>query len=216
MLQTLGTSDLPFKPSQNPRHNPSPVSEKIIENFVEKSHESLEGLQQQLTEQDQDKSLTSYEGTLHEDKSGTKPRNDVGNQEVASTSTSDTDSFWRNVFPSYMRSKDEEDHLSSSGDECLNGSAKGLGVHGAAAARAAAAAAASAKELESHVNLRTNPSLIPSALAPPCSSAQSPSGGKKLEDLISDDPIWAAIRAEARLEVCACVCASICFVEYAK
>ncbi|MCO5605410.1 hypothetical protein L7F22_059594 [Adiantum nelumboides] len=195
--------DSPSKPSPNLKNKPGPVSKKIIENSIDKSHESFEGVQQQqqhLTEQGQDKSLTSYEGDLYGDSSVDKPMDNVGNQEVDSSSMSDSDSFWRSVFPAYMRSKDEEEHLSASKDGQSNGSVKGMGLHEAAAARAAAAAAASAKELESHVNSLSNPSLMPSSSAPPCSSAQNPTGGKKLEDLISDDPIWAAIRAEARLE----------------
>lgn len=194
------TSDAASPPNRNPWQAPGPVSKQITESFVDKSRRSLEGLQQQQpTEQDQDKSFISYEGHLQED-GGAKPTR-ANNEEVASSSTADTDSLWRSVFPAYMRSKDEEDHPNAEGDACLNGSVKGLGLHGAAAARAAAAAAASAKELESHVNSSTNPSLSPSVSAPPCSSAQSPvEGGKKLKDLISDDPIWAAIRAEARLE----------------
>ncbi|KAI5055245.1 hypothetical protein GOP47_0030390 [Adiantum capillus-veneris] len=201
--RAAGVPDSPSKASQNLKNQPGPVSKQIIENSIDKSRGSFEGVQQQqqhLTEQGQDKSLTSYEGDLHEDSSVAKPMNNVGNQEVASSFIADSDIFWRSVFPAYMRSKDEEEHLSVSEDGHSNGSAKGLGLNGAAAARAAAAAAASAKELESHVNSLTNPSLMPSSLAPPCSSAQKPTGGKKLEDLISDDPIWAAIRAEARLE----------------
>ncbi|ERM96141.1 serine acetyltransferase 2 isoform X1 [Amborella trichopoda] len=57
---------------------------------------------------------------------------------------------------------------------------------------AAAAAKASATELKSRVN---------SVTAPPCSSAEPPGkGSKDLGELISTDPVWAAMRAEARLE----------------
>ncbi|MCO5551713.1 hypothetical protein L7F22_005217 [Adiantum nelumboides] len=202
-MVVTGIPDSPSKPSPSLKNKPGPVSKKIIENSIDKSHGSFEGVQQQqqhLTEQGQDKSLTSYEGNVYGDISVDKPMDKVGNQEVDSSSISDSDSFWRSVFPAYMRSKDEEEHLSASKDRQSHGSVKGMGLHGAAAARAAAAAAASAKELESHVNSLSNPSLMPSSSAPPCSSAQNPTGGKKLEDLISDDPIWAAIRAEARLE----------------
>lgn len=85
----------------------------------------------------------------------------------------------------------------------VNGSGQARGrVNGVAAAKAAAAATASAKALESHVNARNLPSA-PDLATPPCSSAKLPTeGGKNLTDLISHDPIWAAVRAEARLEVC--------------
>lgn len=168
------------------------VAKQISESFVDKSHGSLEGSHQN-TDQEQDRSLISYEGHLEEEGSSKFKR--PNNDEAASSS--DTDSLWRSVFPAYMRSKDEEPN--GEGEACLNGAGQGHGVHGAAAARAAAAAAASAKELESHVNSFTIPSL--SSSAPPGSSAQNPTeGGKNLRDLISNDPIWAAIRAEARLE----------------
>lgn len=73
-------------------------------------------------------------------------------------------------------------------------------MNGIAAAKAAAAATASAKALESHVNALNLPST-PALATPPCSSARLPTEGKNLNDLISYDPIWAAVRAEARLEV---------------
>eukprot|EP00249_Psilotum_nudum_P018033 c26607_g1_i1 orf=109-1242(+) len=111
----------------------------------------------------------------------------------------DFDNLWRTMFPAYMRSTGDEIHgdsvVSLDGSNACDGDAS---VHGAAAARAAAVAAASAKELESHVNSFVAPSTI---FVPPSSSAQKPAeGGKNLKDLISDDPVWAAIRAEARLE----------------
>lgn len=80
-----------------------------------------------------------------------------------------------------------------------NGQARGR-MNGIAAAKAAAAATASAKALESHVNSLNLPST-PALATPPCSSARLPTEGKNLNDLISYDPIWAAVRAEARLEV---------------
>ncbi|CAN6481642.1 unnamed protein product [Victoria cruziana] len=62
---------------------------------------------------------------------------------------------------------------------------------------ASAAAEALARELESKVDLLVSGSVA----APPCSSAKPlEEGAKSLEELISVDPIWAAMRAEARLE----------------
>eukprot|EP00246_Nothoceros_aenigmaticus_P012659 TRINITY_DN4035_c0_g1_i4.p1 TRINITY_DN4035_c0_g1~~TRINITY_DN4035_c0_g1_i4.p1 ORF type:complete len:391 (+),score=38.15 TRINITY_DN4035_c0_g1_i4:158-1330(+) len=114
----------------------------------------------------------------------------------AESKSLDPDGQWQNVFPAYMQSKPED-----SDDEVLqpNGYANGNGqlrpaVNGVAAKKAAAAATASAKALESHVI------TSPSVSSPPCSSAKPPREGQNLTDLISHDPIWAAIRAEARLE----------------
>lgn len=171
------------------------VSKRITENFVDKSHGSLEGILEP-TDEEADKSLISYEGQIDNDRISKLDRP----KKEDAASTTETDSLWRSVFPAYMRSKDEEN--TGEGEGSLTRTGEGHGVHGAAAARAAAAAAASAKALESHVNSFTISSRSPSsASAPPCSNAQNPTeGGKNLRDLISDDPIWAAIRAEARLE----------------
>ncbi|KAH7434102.1 hypothetical protein KP509_06G000100 [Ceratopteris richardii] len=205
-----GTFNRQARPGQNVQKTPdeatqkgktSPVSKQIIESNIEKSRGSLEGIQQQQQdhiEQGQDGSLISYEGTTHKDSGVAKSSKNAGDQKEVSTSVSESDSFWRSVFPAYMRSKEEEEHLSVPGDESSHENAKGLGVRGAAAARAAAAAAASAKELESHVNLQTASTLSSSSLS--SSTYDRPIKGKKLEELMSDDPIWAAIRAEARLE----------------
>ncbi|XP_057841988.2 probable serine acetyltransferase 2 isoform X3 [Cryptomeria japonica] len=80
------------------------------------------------------------------------------------------------MFPAYMQSRSGE----------------------ATASRAAAAAAASAKELECRVKCPGNSSVLS---APPGSTAKPPSeGAKNISELMSADPIWAAMRAEARLE----------------
>lgn len=159
--------------------------------------------------QARDSSRISYEGTSHDrgmeiavEKSRASceggEESEVKKKSAAETPSLDPDGQWKNVFPAYMQSKAED-----SDDEVVqpNGNGKPRAVvNGTAAKKAAAAAAASAKALESHVT------TSPSVSTPPCSSAKPPILGQNLTDLISHDPIWAAIRAEARLEVSVSAC----------
>uniref|UniRef100_A0A7I4CB77 serine O-acetyltransferase n=1 Tax=Physcomitrium patens TaxID=3218 RepID=A0A7I4CB77_PHYPA len=138
------------------------------------------------------------ENVYRSNKSNGKSTNGAENRVSESESAE-----WKNVFPSYLQSK--EDESDGENDELVqvlpvnqNGQSRGR-MNGVAAAKAAAAATASAKALESHVNGLNFPST-PALATPPCSSARLPTEGKNLNDLISYDPIWAAIRAEARLE----------------
>jgi hypothetical protein len=106
---------------------------------------------------------------------------------------------WESIFPAYMQSRTDEDEQNPIPVE----SNRGNGCKGVDGARAAAAAAASARELESHVKSSSSatPLVSPSVSAPPGSSAKPPTeGSKNLTELMSADPIWAAMRAEARLE----------------
>lgn len=106
---------------------------------------------------------------------------------------------WESIFPAYMQSRIDEDEQNPVSVE----STRGNGCKGVDGARAAAAAAASARELESHVKSSSSatPLVSPSVSAPPGSSAKPPTeGSKNLTELMFADPIWAAMRAEARLE----------------
>ncbi|OAE33060.1 hypothetical protein AXG93_1913s1620 [Marchantia polymorpha subsp. ruderalis] len=100
---------------------------------------------------------------------------------------------WKNVFPAYMQSKEDEEESEESVNEpvCNPPSSRGA-VNGVVAAKAAAAATASAKEFESQFGSISTPLLT--------SQSTASAARKNLKDLISHDPIWAAIRAEARLE----------------
>jgi hypothetical protein len=137
-------------------------------------------------------------------------------REVLQNNNADN-SQWKNVFPAYLQSKENESGRES--EEIVktvdgNGEPKGT-VNGIAAKKAAAAATASAKALQSHVNNRNSQSIpvdTPSSASSSFSSSSSSSAaaaaawpptehGGNLSDLISNDPIWAAVRAEARLEV---------------
>ena len=173
-----------------------PLGKAENKNYVDKSYTSFEGFQNLQPNEDKKKNVIRYQGKVDEDRDDINMRRDKKNEATPSTS-SDTDSLWRSVFPSYMRSKEHELHQNGEGDTLPNRSVEGLGAHGVAAARAAAAAAASA--MESHVNSFTNASSIASFGIN--SLGTTSVMGKKLKDLIADDPIWAAIRAEARLEV---------------
>ncbi|KAJ7570136.1 hypothetical protein O6H91_01G107900 [Diphasiastrum complanatum] len=175
---------------------------KIKEQAKDSSLSSLEGTalstpygfgpySHQLVEAEEDKSRISCEGFL----------SDGSEREAHNGSVVDADNQWKNVFPAYMQSR--KDDSAVSGEDTVIGDGKNgcAGVNGTAAAKAAAAATASAKELEDRVNAFMIPELSPSVSAPPPSTAQHPTeGGINLTDLISYDPIWAAIRAEARLE----------------
>lgn len=106
---------------------------------------------------------------------------------------------WESIFPAYMQSRIDEHEQNPVPVE----SNKGNGCKGVDGARAAAAAAASARELESRVKSSSSatPLVSPSVSAPPGSSAKPPTeGSKNLTELMFADPIWAAMRAEARLE----------------
>ncbi|KAG0582161.1 hypothetical protein KC19_3G038400 [Ceratodon purpureus] len=180
------------------------------------SHHSFEGLASEhsnAVEQAKDESRFSYEGS-----NGASAKNSIGNStntyrlnttpakntNGAVNKVSESESAqWKNVFPSYLQSREDEsdgenDELVQVSPVNQNGQARGR-MNGIAAAKAAAAATASAKALESHVNASNLPST-PALATPPCSSARLPTEGKNLNDLISYDPIWAAVRAEARLE----------------
>eukprot|EP00252_Welwitschia_mirabilis_P020383 TRINITY_DN4996_c0_g1_i2.p1 TRINITY_DN4996_c0_g1~~TRINITY_DN4996_c0_g1_i2.p1 ORF type:complete len:458 (-),score=85.69 TRINITY_DN4996_c0_g1_i2:344-1717(-) len=104
-------------------------------------------------------------------------------------------SQWESIFPEYMQSRAEEGERDSEISNELN-------VVDRARAAAAAAAAASAKELECRVkSSHTIDGVASSVSAPPSSSAKPPSqGAKNLSELMYADPIWAAMRVEARLE----------------
>ncbi|KAH9298256.1 hypothetical protein KI387_029938, partial [Taxus chinensis] len=91
-------------------------------------------------------------------------------------------SLEESMFPAYMQSKLGE----------------AMALQWADGARAAAAAAASAKELECRVKSSASSSVLS---APPGSTAKPPTeGAKNITELMSADPIWAAMRVEARLE----------------
>jgi hypothetical protein len=133
-------------------------------------------------------------------------------REVLQNNNADN-SQWKNVFPAYLQSKENESGRES--EEIVktvdgNGEPKGT-VNGIAAKKAAAAATASAKALQSHVNNRNSQSIpvdTPSSSSSSSSSSSAAAAapwpptehGGNLSDLISNDPIWAAVRAEARLE----------------
>ena len=170
-------------------------SGRDTENSVEKNYTRFESFRN-LQPNDETMNVIRYQGEVPEDRGDANMRREKKNDASPSTSP-DTDSLWRSVFPSYMRSKEHELHQNEDEGSFPNGSAEGLGAHGAAAARAAAAAAASA--MESHVNSFTNPSSLVSFGIK--SSGSTPVNGNQLKDIITYDPIWAAIRAEARLEV---------------
>uniref|UniRef100_A0A0D6R2Z2 serine O-acetyltransferase n=1 Tax=Araucaria cunninghamii TaxID=56994 RepID=A0A0D6R2Z2_ARACU len=127
---------------------------------------------------------------------------DKSNGHIHSNSSEDREKFgqekWENMFPAYMQSKAEELEEEEVAVEAENGN----GCQGLDLARAAAAAAASAKELQSRVKSSRASQVVPPSLwAPPCSTAKPPTeGGKHITELMSADPIWAAMRVEARLE----------------
>uniref|UniRef100_A0A0C9RQZ2 serine O-acetyltransferase n=1 Tax=Wollemia nobilis TaxID=56998 RepID=A0A0C9RQZ2_9CONI len=129
---------------------------------------------------------------------------DKRNGHVYSNSSSDREKFsqekWENMFPAYMQSKGEELEEEAVAVEAENGNGcQGLNR---ARAAAAAAAAASAKELQSRVKSSCASQVVPPSLsAPPWSTAKPPiEEGKHITELMSADPIWAAMRVEARLE----------------
>ncbi|XP_002963187.2 serine acetyltransferase 2 [Selaginella moellendorffii] len=150
-----------------------------------------------ITEQAKDTSLSSFEGSEinapfgfgqyshksaepQEDKSRASFEGiDKHSPAKDSRSPAVDEEQWKSVFPAYIQSGGGDDHC---GDGVVGGEVS-----------AAKAAAESVKELESHVSTPLS--------APPCSSAKPPKeGGRNLSELITHDPIWAAIRAEARLE----------------
>ncbi|KAL3702071.1 hypothetical protein R1sor_020093 [Riccia sorocarpa] len=124
----------------------------------------------------------SADSVAHEDKTG--PEDSVDSLEGGKMRVETTP--WKNVFPAYMQSKEDEGISTESGDGVVGSFS---GVTEKVAAKAAAAAAASTKALESQY--RTPNGSSQSAVPPP---------RENLDGLISGDPIWAAIRAEARLE----------------
>lgn len=122
----------------------------------------------------------------------------LGEEEMKLSQLLGPERQWESIFPAYMQSRTDDDEQNPIPVE----SNRGNGCQGVDGARAAAAAAASARELESHVKSSSaTPLVSPSVSAPPGSSAKPPTeGAKNLTELMSADPIWAAMRAEARLE----------------
>lgn len=175
------------------------------ESAGENGSSNQEGSRQQPRKNDQfscgESELSKEGGVTNSSRSNTSP---AKNTNGAVSKVSELESAqWKNVFPSYLQSR--EDESDGENDELVqvtpvspNGQANGR-MNTIAAAKAAAAATASAKALESHVNSLNLPST-PALATPPSSSARLPTEGKNLNDLISYDPIWAAVRAEARLE----------------
>ncbi|KAL2649701.1 hypothetical protein R1flu_017829 [Riccia fluitans] len=128
-------------------------------------------------------SLEGSAGSLsHEEKTG--PEDSVDSFEGGKMRVETTP--WKNVFPAYMQSKDDEGVSEDNGNGIVGNFS---GVTEVVAAKAAAAAAASTKAFESQFRTPNGSSDSP---APPAR--------ENIENFITDDPIWAAIRAEARLE----------------
>ncbi|CAM6092658.1 unnamed protein product [Calypogeia fissa] len=221
-VEDLGSS---ITPHNNNNNNNSSGSSQFIEDIVvfgrQNSLDSIEGLEKNWSgkeEDDKRKSWDSIEGLT----AAVGPSSDGKNIESKNNNVKSSDpqqqsctnkppvsvednAEWRNVFPSYMQSKENdveqapEEGTGKNGETTLDDDPRRVS-RTAGATQAAVAAVASVKEFDSQFGSQLLSSASPVLISGRSNWGPSPNDPGNLEDLISHDPIWAAIRAEARLE----------------
>ncbi|CAM6087094.1 unnamed protein product [Calypogeia fissa] len=205
-VDDLGSSITPHNNSNN--NNSSSGSSQFIEDIVvfgrQNSLDSIEGLEKNWSGEEEDekrKSWDSIEGLTATAPAAVGPSSD-GNKPPVSI---EDNAKWRNVFPSYMQSKENdveqapEEGTGKNGETTLDDDPRRVS-RTADATKAAVAAVATVKEFDSQFGSQLFSSASPVLISGRSNGGPSPNEPGNLEDLISHDPIWAAIRAEARLE----------------